>query len=428
MAMISDFTSKTTPRYTLGWTTPNNRTGPFCENACSQREYHQEVYRLWSEVTSYRGKRQYVQVGNKRRKKFNPFYRFRHFSDTKDAYKCCSNDGIRCYYCSDFVASLNLREGTRYLTDDPAYSNGKEYRGDPCYAATPHALGIIADNVRDTFERDLFVKANAPVFEGAVFLAELGETITSVKSLLTGAIKGLTKVKAFKAQLKHSALNFEELWLWYRYFLLPAMMDAEDLMAAFQDRLPIDRVQDGIKKPDWGSWENGTITMVDVFPWEYDIEFEYRTRTSAGGAIDLHSRHDPHEWGVSAMDLVRAGWEVVPFSFVLDWFIGVGDWLASWRDVDLVIAQSYSTVVVEGEYKVKRLTPESVWHSIGDDYHAYTYLMERKIDIEPPMTPRFQTEKLSLFRKLDAAALILGILKGFLRKNRRALTSKRYTE
>lgn len=377
--------------------------------ACMEvrKDRYIEWNKIYEKVISERGKRRYIQVGSKRRQAFNYFYRYKSEDLAKDVW----------YVCAPAVN----RWGEKYITEFwrqshksyPVLSPGPFSNGDPCPFMHTPSIDYWARREREVIERDLFVKANAPLFEGAVFLAELTETIASLRSILVGAARGIAKASSRKKQLKHLVLHPEELWLWYRYFLLPAMMDAEDIMRAVKGSVRIDRVQDGIKgtprimtgSNQWVSPSMGTTT----------VNWTSKYEVSGGGAIDLSMRHDPHEWGTSAWDILRAGWEIIPFSFVFDWFIEVGDWLASLREIDLEIAQSYATIAVEAETTID----VSNWSNIGDDFLWKTFWMERVVDLEPPSTPHIDRNKLSLLRQIDAASLTLGILRGIFTTRRK---------
>ncbi len=64
--------------------------------------------------------------------------------------------------------------------------------------------------------------------------------------------------------------------------------------------------------------------------------------------------------GLGLLNPVQLAWEVVPFSFVVDWFIPIGDWLAS---LDATIGMSFS----DGSKSVKRDYARSITISSRSD-------------------------------------------------------------
>jgi hypothetical protein len=379
-----------------------------------------------SGVTSYRGKQQWVKINGKRRKKYNAFERWKHTCVANDMYKFCSRDETLCYRVVEFAMSRLLRDGSRALISTTPQTR---YSGSECETSCLEGMRILATRSQKPIISELFAKANAPLFDGAVFVAELHETIFEIKRMLMKPALKLNKVHKDRSfdwtrPYKPFLNNPEEWWLWYRYFLLPAMLSVEDLIEAFMKKHdPITRVQDGIDQTSWYS-KTGTLTdnncsynqpagspVVDI---HWNSEYRYR----GGGAVDFHYRHDPHKFGFGAYDLIRAAWERTPWSFVIDWFLDVGGWLASWRSIDLEIAQSYSTIVVEAETTLSGVDPYT-WHLAGQELKSSMVLVQRVVDLEPPLTPCFNNEKLSLIRSIDACSLTLGFVKRVIQMRKR---------
>jgi hypothetical protein len=290
------------------------------------------------------------------------------------------------------------------------------YSGDVCPFATRISTANYGEVLRKFVDRDLHIKANEPDFDGAVFVAELGETVQELRRIFQGVLTGLLKTgkKKKSSALVHFLLNPEELWLWYRYFLLPAMMDAENIMKAINPIAEIDRVQDGSRATDQVISGVGDINLSS----EIHCTAEFRTVYSygIGGAMDISRRFDPHRWGFSAFDMVRAAWERIPFSFVFDWFVNFGDWLASIREIVLEVEQSYSTYAIDATTEI---TFDSRWNLDTNPVTTNLFLMDRKTDVVPPKTPLVDKNWVNVLRVVDAISLIVGILKRLLAKQRR---------
>lgn len=366
------------------------------------------------ETTSYRGDPLYLNVHGKRRRVFNAFetWKFRQ-SPLQQTGQCCSIPGYPDKWGNNFMIGnyLTLSQGL-YPNTPSTY-----IAGDVCPFITKGSSTVYLNEIREFVERDLFIKANSPVFEGAVFIAELDETLREFKRLFEGAAEGLYKFVHQKKLEKRpwtyklKKLEPESWWLWFRYFLMPAMMDAEDIIAALKPRLTIDRVQDG-DRSDGLQRLSGSGTMFLGGTYNFDVQWKSEYKYGAGGAIDMYHRFDPNEWGFSNWDLLRAGWERIPWSFVFDWFVNVGDWLASLRQIEIDYAQSYSTVAVEAKSEVS--FPD--WDMDVDPLTIKTFHMKRNVDIEPPTLPLVDKNWRNLTRTLDLTALTIGILRGFLQR------------
>jgi hypothetical protein len=268
------------------------------------------------------------------------------------------------------------------------------------------SLYNFGDELREFVVRDLYIKANAPDFEGAVFLAELEETVTELHNIFKSAVKGLTKTSTGLKTLRHVALHPEELWLWFRYFLMPAMMDAEDIARAVKGTARIDRVQDG-DRSDGFQEMSGTSYYTGTLCTTYACEWRSKYKYGLGGAIDIYSRNDPSHWGFQNWDVLRATWERIPWSFVADWFVNFGDWLASLRDANVSYAQSYASFAIEAETTVS--FPE--WHADKDEVVIRSFLQNRIIDLEPPSLPLIDRRWRNLNRTIDLISLLTAIIR-----------------
>jgi hypothetical protein len=281
----------------------------------------------------------------------------------------------------------------------------------------PPQLDELGSHYRDFVIRDMYIKLNDPRFNVAVFLAELDETIVGIHGLFKGCLGSLFRTRIASKNIKHLILNPEELWLWWRYMLMPTMMDVEDLIAAFKRQVKIDRVQDG-DRSDEPTTVDGTVTMhghgrgyVDI-----DCNFESEYTYGCGGAMDIIMRYDPSPWGTSAWDVLMATWERIPFSFIFDWFINVGDWLASLRDIDYVLAQSYATYAIESKTKITSADP---YHfPYGLDLEVESFSMDRIVDVEPPTLPLVDKKWQNTLRTIDLISLSIGMLKSVLKRRK----------
>lgn len=279
----------------------------------------------------------------------------------------------------------------------------------PVYTRTP--CREFGEKYRDLIVSDLYSKLKEPRYDLAVVLAEIGETIYMVKDLLLGLVKTFTRTGHALKTARHFTLNSEELWLWYRYALLPTMLDIEDLLKAIKPQAKIDRCQTG--KPKKSVQLHGRIY---TYGWGPNLESTYfpwtqNLKVGVGGAADIIKRVDPSEWGTSAVDVLRAGWEIIPFSFIFDWFVNMGDFLTTLRNVQLEFAQSYATYAVESELKMG-IGPYQTCEGVPT---LRQVTIERIIDIEPPYHPLVNSEFMNLNRSVDAIALASGMIKNILK-------------
>lgn len=375
--------------------------------ACGSVYHHRTLSFIhrYESVDSYRGKPVYLDIGNKRRKRFNSFERYKRFwCPMTEEYLCRPSGNI---WFEDFTPILTMQ----YCVD-PEGGLAKGW-----YSGTLPPIDItqmkeIGEDFRDFVVRDLFVKANSPRFDTAVFLAELDETLVDVHKLLLGSVKALVKADHAWKVAKHLVLNPEELWLWWRYMLMPTLMDAEDLLKAIKPQDKIDRVQDGDRPEPYRI--NGSIISHNWNGEDIEIPWDTEVSIGLGGAIDIYSRCDPSPWGTSAFDIVRGTWERIPFSFVADWFVNLGDYLASIRNAEVSYAQSYATYAIECKHEF----PLGDMQQSGVTPYCYSFVQRRIVDLEPPTLPLVDKRWRSIYRTVDLISLTASIIKSILGKRR----------
>jgi hypothetical protein len=271
-------------------------------------------------------------------------------------------------------------------------------------------MAELGEELRAAVIRDMYNKLNSPRFDGAVFVAELEESLTSIAKLLGGAAMSLVKTRVARKNLKNLLSNPEGLWLWFRYMLMPTMMDVESIISALNTQPKIDRVQDGNRIEESST---GTAGQYWSYNRDYlDMKWQSSVKGGFGGAIDVSARSDPNPYGFGSIDLVRAAWERIPFSFIFDWFVNVGDWLQSLRSLEVAIVQSYATYAIES----KTIMLPGSYQTLDGDAELTCFFMERIIDVEPPNLPLIDKRWMNVLRIIDSISLIIGTLKGILKR------------
>lgn len=139
--------------------------------------------------------------------------------------------------------------------------------------------------------------------------------------------------------------EFSKKWIEFQFGLLPLVSDIEGLANSLHDKLRDGswiHVEQSVTKTERKSntrsdpagngklIDDGTCMHTAKLKARYKIQDEF---------ID-----DLKRFGFS--NAAALGWEVIPFSFVVDWAIGIGDWLnrldALTGTSELIVNQSYS--------------------------------------------------------------------------------------
>lgn len=176
-----------------------------------------------------------------------------------------------------------------------------------------------------------------PLFEGAVFLGELRETLQFVRKpvdtltdYFSEAGRKARKRRDYKKHWKgRTVADFiQNNWLAYRYGMRPLLADMNNAMVAVEATL-----------------HNATPKRRTARGYASDSGFEststeatYGTRTdalvqstslkrSARAGILYEQVAMANTFGASLRDVPATLWEIVPYSFVADWFWNVGSYI-----------------------------------------------------------------------------------------------------
>lgn len=216
-----------------------------------------------------------------------------------------------------------------------------------------------------TDEYDLILECTANANRGTLdMLTAIAEAPETVKSIYQGCktavrMYGEAKRKEFRLRNKikrikdrdvHNVMQTErdikeilnaisDVWLNYRYNIMPTVLTVEDLLKTLDES--------GSTFQRWR--EGSTLSRKGaVNPpegWSVNTpDLEYTFRCFIKRQI-VGQKHD--FWSLSSRNLLVTAWELVPASFIVDWFIQVGDFLAS------LVTPSYS--FIEGATLSRRL-------------------------------------------------------------------------
>lgn len=225
------------------------------------------------------------------------------------------------------------------------YAPYKGYRED-WYICTvpndfPQDLNVDDSNLQDQALTRLKRKLSKRVgsvdaLAPAVELRELRGLFSQATEMTTKMVKTLVDIKRTKGK---SAIKFaSKAWLAYGFGVRPLIDDIAHVAAGIQDyfdRSDFVFKQAASAKRNWvtagnvrpmGTWSSGPKPYGQS---TYNYELSYRWY--CGGHTDLLKANDYSVWkhlGFEGGKLLPAAWELLPYSWVTDYFTNVGDFLA----------------------------------------------------------------------------------------------------
>lgn len=231
-------------------------------------------------------------------------------------------------------------------------------------------------------------------FQGGVFLIELQQTLRlvtnpaqSLRRALAEYLKLLKKRKFKGMRRVQIEKALAELWLEFVFGVRPLLSDiqaASELLDSKSDRLKLELVR--VRAAVGPSWStptrlNGQNGTYGCAAWSF-----VRTRGAAAqyvGAVRsscIPNRVLLDAAGFSPRNFLPTIWEVIPWSFVIDYFSNVGSVVESWSNQSLSFAWgSLTTKQFQTDYMdfCKPLEPGYAEYHIRN-WNAGSYSAERK--------------------------------------------------
>lgn len=277
----------------------------------------------------------------------------------------------------------------------------------------------------------LLIKALADIKQGAVMsgeiLHDLGQTLGMLRRPLEGCRKLLSKIlKSEERHLRRKAMTAARAagnaWLEYRYGWRPLIMDCEKIVdeaMKFHGKLgakvSVARAQSEVKNSESRSW-----AATAGNPCSGSFSLSERAKNSVGIRYAVAPRTPQEQlnaiFSTRASDLPATIWECIPYSFVIDWFANVGDWVQAIVPVPGLVLQghwvtSLSESVLTMEGKSVSTTPNT-WNGSFGAETVTQFRYNRVVNPPLPVTPelRWSSKPFNVQHQADGISLLLGPL------------------
>lgn len=189
--------------------------------------------------------------------------------------------------------------------------------------------------------------------------------------------------------------------LQYAFGVEPLLKDVYDLSQAFSKSLTDSANTDMVKVNSTGTASDTIFSGYEsgsYFSDWYTVERKVRVRYMCEYRIDNSTYNALNRFGL--VDPSRVLWEVLPWSFVIDWFLPIGSFLSQLHaDAGLTFRQGTMSVEVETKRTVRRTYKSTDYQVlVGQHYSGEIQKTETKISYErtvlysPPLVrlPRFK--------------------------------------
>ncbi|UHM27557.1 MAG: maturation protein [Sanya levivirus 4] len=257
-----------------------------------------------------------------------------------------------------------------------------------------------------------FASANRGTIDALTAVAELPETVAELYRAVRVCLsmykdarnkafriynkaKGNSNSATIRKNMKEAADAVANVWMTYRYSIMPNVYLIEDIIKTLETN-----ASDYIRYRETGTFKLPSVNL-NGFTGESDINVVNRCFIKR--LLDV-SGSLPEITKLMTTNIVITGWELTPLSFVADWFVNIGDLLATYT-INPRIAHEGSTISWRFEGSEK-FTHEN--HSmVTSEVTGYIRRLTNRSDA---FCISFNSD-LSVKQKLDSLALGWGALK-----------------
>jgi len=249
---------------------------------------------------------------------------------------------------------------------------------------------------------------------------EFNETVSSLRSMFIRAVRIFRAVRKLDLKYLKKEIKLKELrdrYMEYRYAIRPVIHDVKNILSALQ-------AQSGLcNRTSFRATESDSAKTVTAGPtYTYsngrsmftETEASYDVSASAGVLTQLNDLSNATIWGLDHP--IEAIWELVPFSFIVDWFFNVGQTIESFTpEPGVSILSSWVTLrekrKVRTRVKGTQIDADPSYWDVACQFKLANLYVEREIisvkripDPSRSIIPHIKV-RLDAFKLLDLAII-----------------------
>lgn len=206
-----------------------------------------------------------------------------------------------------------------------------------------------------------------PDFQGLVSLGELRETLGYLRNPFKTGLKLAHTLQSKSAAIRRGksqavASDLASLYLEFRYAVRPMIKEVEGALTTLRGKPFVPIRHTARAKKLWSSEVSYPDTVATEYYQTATIKrvYEHELTVRCGFLYEHTGDQGLNDtWGMRLSDVPAAMWELVPLSFVYDWFGNMGDYISAMTPMMGIRHLSNWTTVTE----TKRLTYLSVPHA-----------------------------------------------------------------
>lgn len=273
------------------------------------------------------------------------------------------------------------------------------------------------------------VEAKAKIWDSdadvLLMLAEGADTLRMLRNPFDAMGKFLHQWRTWSLKWKHGVDLSSKEWLKFRYGIMPLISDIESLIALYNAKTSKVGMQRYRRRKTSVSTSSYDMSSNVRKAWHTSIERKYTYSYNMTAIfytqmmMEIDAKWSPGRYGFDLRQLPAAAWELVPYSFVVDWILGVGTWLrAIMPTIDqkhlgcCVSQKSEITFVVKptliAPYLPYRHTLKEICRAEPGRYQFTLTELQRVVNPTVPVMPVLNLNRFKYKQAIDSLALTWG--------------------
>lgn len=268
---------------------------------------------------------------------------------------------------------------------------------------------------------------STPIMSGEI-LSDYGKTISMLRHPFRDATSLLKQITSMRTRLmKRSTYNVTRAsasaWLEYRYGWRPIISDSIEIMRQ-AEKIRSGKSVGGLRvaraseSSSFSRDESYDVSLLGAYRCVGTKRASAKQKVSAGVLYRAHDSDRSEQvlqaLGLRSRDIPATIWEIVPFSFVADWFTNAGQWIdAVTPNPGVSILGSWITTVTESEAdfppaQMSRVVNGQTFYGSSSSQSTKWTTVTRRINPALASTPNLTFKPLSNSQTADALALTIG--------------------
>lgn len=249
-----------------------------------------------------------------------------------------------------------------------------DFAGPPSGTVDPSVVIRAQNQASARFYQNL--QAQTTAFQGLVFAGELRETLHMIRHPAQGIRRALSKYLSDVKKLGRSRMGRQRLlegvrsqWLETQYGILPLVSDVQNAVNAFYGSGGVEPLFKMVRGS--GSAEGYNTSQSFTIGEPHNCRLIYRVYTVSHAFVKFYTiQHcdgdgvsQPQLYGFRFNEFIPTLWELIPWSFVADYFTNIGQIISSWSYRGIYAPSAVMTTVLSLE---NRYVTES-WRIFASD-------------------------------------------------------------